>query len=300
MFTPKFSKLQSPNCFKSICREVMEDLNRAEFDVVLGPDILIYSPGNSLSSSVNPTSPPGSVQVLPSLWSLPSILNINHNNHNIYGLQVGGSGRSMQRSWQPMAHVVHLLPQWRLLNELWWWCGESSTIWRGCRSFTSLGVDVCLVYVGHTCWVMYGIVYTRLCTGMASASSPVWHGGPSCSWVYALAWGPILVLRTMWICSGTWKTLTWSPNLKGQLMFLYQRKPEITAGCRPTSSSVMLVFCPGMAGKQGIWWALSPPTWSPKWKGSICSLGNLLHSRLEQRRSQQLPWMSSFPTGDQD
>lgn len=32
-------------------------------------------------------------------------------------------------------------------------------------SFTTLIVGVFVVYVLHTCWVMYGIVYTKPCDG---------------------------------------------------------------------------------------------------------------------------------------
>lgn len=38
--------------------------------------------------------------------------------------------------------------------------------------FTSLVVGVFAVYVAHTCWVMYGIVYTRPCP--ASAAACIW------------------------------------------------------------------------------------------------------------------------------
>lgn len=45
-------------------------------------------------------------------------------------------------------------------------------MWSGRSSFTSLVVGVFVVYVVHTCWVMYGIVYTRPCTGDASCIQP--------------------------------------------------------------------------------------------------------------------------------
>ncbi|XP_027752536.1 cleft lip and palate transmembrane protein 1-like protein [Empidonax traillii] len=46
-------------------------------------------------------------------------------------------------------------------------------------SFTSLVVGVFAVYVAHTCWVMYGIVYTRPCAAAAAAGAA---GG--CVWPY--------------------------------------------------------------------------------------------------------------------
>lgn len=42
-------------------------------------------------------------------------------------------------------------------------------------SFTSLAVGVFAVYVAHTCWVMYGIVYTRPCPS---------GGAAACVWPY--------------------------------------------------------------------------------------------------------------------
>lgn len=45
-------------------------------------------------------------------------------------------------------------------------------MWSGRSSFTSLVVGVFVVYVVHTCWVMYGIVYTRPCTGDANCIQP--------------------------------------------------------------------------------------------------------------------------------
>ncbi|KAJ7414300.1 Cleft lip and palate transmembrane protein 1-like protein [Willisornis vidua] len=45
-------------------------------------------------------------------------------------------------------------------------------------SFTSLVVGVFAVYVAHTCWVMYGIVYTRPCPAAAGGAA----GG--CVWPY--------------------------------------------------------------------------------------------------------------------
>lgn len=47
-------------------------------------------------------------------------------------------------------------------------------------SFTSLVVGVFAVYVAHTCWVMYGIVYTRPCPTVAAAES----GTAGCVWPY--------------------------------------------------------------------------------------------------------------------
>ncbi|XP_074998425.1 lipid scramblase CLPTM1L isoform X3 [Calonectris borealis] len=46
-------------------------------------------------------------------------------------------------------------------------------------SFTSLVVGVFAVYVAHTCWVMYGIVYTRPCPAAAVAG-----GAAGCVWPY--------------------------------------------------------------------------------------------------------------------
>lgn len=45
-------------------------------------------------------------------------------------------------------------------------------MWSGRSSFTSLVVGVFVVYVVHTCWVMYGIVYTRPCRGDAHCIQP--------------------------------------------------------------------------------------------------------------------------------
>ncbi|NXG31984.1 CLP1L protein, partial [Dromaius novaehollandiae] len=45
-------------------------------------------------------------------------------------------------------------------------------------SFTSLVVGVFAVYVAHTCWVMYGIVYTRPCPAAAGG------GAAGCVWPY--------------------------------------------------------------------------------------------------------------------
>uniref|UniRef100_A0A8C8ZDM3 Lipid scramblase CLPTM1L n=1 Tax=Prolemur simus TaxID=1328070 RepID=A0A8C8ZDM3_PROSS len=45
-------------------------------------------------------------------------------------------------------------------------------MWSGRSSFTSLVVGVFVVYVVHTCWVMYGIVYTRPCAGDANCIQP--------------------------------------------------------------------------------------------------------------------------------
>uniref|UniRef100_A0A8B9FJ14 Lipid scramblase CLPTM1L n=1 Tax=Amazona collaria TaxID=241587 RepID=A0A8B9FJ14_9PSIT len=47
-------------------------------------------------------------------------------------------------------------------------------------SFTSLVVGVFAVYVAHTCWVMYGIVYTRPCPEAAAAGG----GAAGCVWPY--------------------------------------------------------------------------------------------------------------------
>lgn len=46
-------------------------------------------------------------------------------------------------------------------------------------SFTSLVVGVFAVYVAHTCWVMYGIVYTRPCPAAAAGG-----GAAGCVWPY--------------------------------------------------------------------------------------------------------------------
>lgn len=45
-------------------------------------------------------------------------------------------------------------------------------MWSGRSSFTSLVVGVFVVYVVHTCWVMYGIVYTRPCSGHGRCIQP--------------------------------------------------------------------------------------------------------------------------------
>ncbi|XP_032325385.1 cleft lip and palate transmembrane protein 1-like protein isoform X2 [Camelus ferus] len=45
-------------------------------------------------------------------------------------------------------------------------------MWSGRSSFTSLVVGVFVVYVVHTCWVMYGIVYTRPCAGGGNCILP--------------------------------------------------------------------------------------------------------------------------------
>nr|XP_021487079.1 cleft lip and palate transmembrane protein 1-like protein isoform X3 [Meriones unguiculatus] len=45
-------------------------------------------------------------------------------------------------------------------------------MWSGRSSFTSLVVGVFVVYVVHTCWVMYGIVYTRPCSGDSNCIQP--------------------------------------------------------------------------------------------------------------------------------
>ncbi|XP_037385858.1 lipid scramblase CLPTM1L isoform X1 [Talpa occidentalis] len=45
-------------------------------------------------------------------------------------------------------------------------------MWGGRSSFTSLVVGVFVVYVLHTCWVMYGIVHTRPCAGAAPCIRP--------------------------------------------------------------------------------------------------------------------------------
>ncbi|XP_036775902.2 lipid scramblase CLPTM1L isoform X2 [Manis pentadactyla] len=45
-------------------------------------------------------------------------------------------------------------------------------MWNGRSSFTSLVVGVFVVYVVHTCWVMYGIVYTRPCAGDGNCIQP--------------------------------------------------------------------------------------------------------------------------------
>ncbi|XP_065484465.1 lipid scramblase CLPTM1L [Caloenas nicobarica] len=49
-------------------------------------------------------------------------------------------------------------------------------------SFTSLVVGVFAVYVAHTCWVMYGIVYTRPCPGAAAGGAG--GGSAGCVWPY--------------------------------------------------------------------------------------------------------------------
>ncbi|KAM9387653.1 lipid scramblase CLPTM1L [Phaethornis superciliosus] len=52
-------------------------------------------------------------------------------------------------------------------------------------SFTSLVVGVFAVYVAHTCWVMYGIVYTRPCPAAAAAAGGSGGALPSgCVWPY--------------------------------------------------------------------------------------------------------------------
>ncbi|NXV14328.1 CLP1L protein, partial [Cepphus grylle] len=50
-------------------------------------------------------------------------------------------------------------------------------------SFTSLVVGVFAVYVAHTCWVMYGIVYTRPCPAAAAAGGGG-GGEAGCVWPY--------------------------------------------------------------------------------------------------------------------
>uniref|UniRef100_A0A7N5KAY4 Lipid scramblase CLPTM1L n=1 Tax=Ailuropoda melanoleuca TaxID=9646 RepID=A0A7N5KAY4_AILME len=45
-------------------------------------------------------------------------------------------------------------------------------MWSGRSSFTSLVVGVFVVYVVHTCWVMYGIVYTRPCASDGNCIQP--------------------------------------------------------------------------------------------------------------------------------
>nr|XP_060493887.1 lipid scramblase CLPTM1L [Panthera onca] len=45
-------------------------------------------------------------------------------------------------------------------------------MWSGRSSFTSLVVGVFVVYVVHTCWVMYGIVYTRPCGSDGNCIQP--------------------------------------------------------------------------------------------------------------------------------
>ncbi|CAL8293347.1 unnamed protein product [Merluccius merluccius] len=45
-------------------------------------------------------------------------------------------------------------------------------------SFTTLIVGVFVVYVLHTCWVMYGIVYTKPCDSAASCITPFLAGKP--------------------------------------------------------------------------------------------------------------------------
>ncbi|XP_029867696.1 cleft lip and palate transmembrane protein 1-like protein [Aquila chrysaetos chrysaetos] len=53
-------------------------------------------------------------------------------------------------------------------------------------SFTSLVVGVFAVYVAHTCWVMYGIVYTRPCPAAAAAGGGGGGGAAAagCVWPY--------------------------------------------------------------------------------------------------------------------
>lgn len=48
----------------------------------------------------------------------------------------------------------------------------AGAMWNGRSSFTSLVVGVFVVYVVHTCWVMYGIVYTRPCAGDGNCIQP--------------------------------------------------------------------------------------------------------------------------------
>ncbi|KAM6375410.1 lipid scramblase CLPTM1L isoform 4-T6 [Alca torda] len=50
-------------------------------------------------------------------------------------------------------------------------------------SFTSLVVGVFAVYVAHTCWVMYGIVYTRPCPAAAGGGGGG-GGEAGCVWPY--------------------------------------------------------------------------------------------------------------------
>lgn len=50
--------------------------------------------------------------------------------------------------------------------------GGGGAMWSGRSSFTSLVVGVFVVYVVHTCWVMYGIVYTRPCSGDSNCIQP--------------------------------------------------------------------------------------------------------------------------------
>lgn len=78
---------------------------------------------------------------------------------------------------------------------------RGAAMWSGRSSFTSLVVGVFVVYVVHTCWVMYGIVYTRPCSGDANCIQPylarrpklqvsvrgVGGRGPG-----GLGWGPLL------------------------------------------------------------------------------------------------------------
>lgn len=45
-------------------------------------------------------------------------------------------------------------------------------MWSGRSSFTTLVVGVFVVYVVHTCWVMYGIVYTRPCAADGNCIQP--------------------------------------------------------------------------------------------------------------------------------
>lgn len=53
-----------------------------------------------------------------------------------------------------------------------WPPGGGGAMWSGRSSFTSLVVGVFVVYVVHTCWVMYGIVYTRPCSGDSNCIQP--------------------------------------------------------------------------------------------------------------------------------
>lgn len=50
--------------------------------------------------------------------------------------------------------------------------GPAGAMWSGRSSFTSLVVGVFVVYVVHTCWVMYGIVYTRPCAADGNCILP--------------------------------------------------------------------------------------------------------------------------------
>lgn len=53
------------------------------------------------------------------------------------------------------------------------WAGPGGgAMWIGRSSFTSLVVGVFVVYVVHTRWVMYGIVYTRPCSGDGNCIQP--------------------------------------------------------------------------------------------------------------------------------